>query len=366
MSTSAIARLNDFGQSPWYDNLARPLLTGGGLQHLVEVDGIRGVTSNPTILDKAIGAGEGYDEQLADCARRGLSIEETYWEVVIDDIRSAADILRPVYDAQHGGDGFVSLEVSPTLAHDTQATIDLARKLHDRVDRPNLMIKIPATLEGIPAIEETIAAGVKVNVTLIFSLDRHVKVIEAYLKGLERLVAGGGDPSTLASVASFFVSRVDTETDRRLPEDSPLRGKAAVANAKLAYALFRERFAGPRWEALAAKGARLQRPLWASTSTKNPAYSSTLYVDELIGPDTVNTLAPASIEALQKGEGHQRANTVTEDLDGARQVMADLKTAGIDFDDVTDTLEREGVASFAASFTDAFGTIEKRRAEVTN
>jgi transaldolase len=365
MSESAIARLNDFGQSPWYDNLARPLLTGGGLAKLVEVDGIRGVTSNPTILDKAIGAGEGYDEQLGACAQKGLSVEDTYWDVVVDDIRAATEVLRPVYDAHQGGDGFVSLEVAPTLAHDTQGTIDAARSLHDRVDRPNLMIKIPATLEGIPAIEETIASGITVNVTLIFSLDRHAKVIEAYMSGLERLVASGGDPSAVASVASFFVSRVDTETDRRLPDDSPLRGKAAVANAKLAYAQFRDRFVGPRWDALAAKGARLQRPLWASTSTKNPAYSSTLYVDELIGPDTVNTLAPASIEALQRGEGRQRANTVTEDVDGARQVMVDLAAAGIDFDDVTDTLEREGVDSFAASFSDAFGTIEKRRAEVT-
>jgi transaldolase len=365
MSKSAIARLNDFGQSPWYDNLARPLLTGGGLQKLVEVDGLRGVTSNPTILDKAIGAGEGYDEQLAECAKRALSIEDTYWEVVIDDITSAAEVLRPVYDAQHGGDGFVSLEVAPTVAHDTQATIAMARSLHDRVDRPNLMIKIPATLEGIPAIEESIAAGITVNVTLIFSLDRHAEVIEAYLSGLERLVASGGDPSTIASVASFFVSRADTETDRRLPEGSPPRGQAAVANAKLAYELFRGKFSGPRWDALAAKGARLQRPLWASTSTKNPAYSPTLYVDELIGPDTVNTLAPASIEALQQGEGTQRADTVTADVDGARQVMADLATAGVDIDDVTDTLEREGVDSFAGSFNDAFGTIEKRRAEVT-
>jgi transaldolase len=365
MSGSAIARLNDFGQSPWYDNLARPLLTGGGLAKLVEVDGIRGVTSNPTILDKAIGAGEGYDDQLARCAEEGASIEDTYWNVVIDDIQSATEVLRPVFDAQHGADGFVSLEVAPSVAHDTEATIAAARLLHDRVDRPNLMIKIPATLECIPAIEETIASGITVNVTLIFSLDRHAQVIEAYLKGLERLVESGGDPATVASVASFFVSRVDTETDRRLPEDSPLRGKAAIANAKLAYALFRERFSGPRWDALAAKGARLQRPLWASTSTKNPAYPSTLYVDELIGRDTVNTLAPASIEALQRGEGNQRADTVTQDLEGARQVMADLAAAGVDIDDVTDTLEREGVDSFAASFTDALGTIEKRRAEVT-
>jgi transaldolase len=363
--TSAIALLNDFGQSPWYDNLARPLLTGGGLADLVRVDGIRGVTSNPTILDKAIGAGEGYDEQLAACASKGMSIEDTYWAVVLDDIVAATDVLRPVFDAHHGGDGFVSVEVAPTLAHDTAGTIAAAASLHSRVDRPNVMIKIPATLEGIPAIEETIAAGITVNVTLIFSLARHALVIDAYLAGLERFADAGGDLSTVASVASFFVSRVDTETDRRLPEGSPLRGKAAVANAKLAYELFRDRFSGPRWDALAAQGARLQRPLWASTSTKNPAYSSTLYVDELIGADTVNTLAPASIEALQRGEGTQRAGTVADGVDAAHGVMDDLAAAGVDFDDVTDVLEREGVDSFAASFTDAFGTIEKRRAEVT-
>jgi transaldolase len=363
--TSAIARLNDFGQSPWYDNLARPLLTGGGLAELVSDEGIRGVTSNPTILDKAIAAGEGYDEQLAQCAKDGLSIEDTYWAVVLDDIVAATDVLRPVFDAHSGGDGFVSVEVAPTLAHDTAGTIAAAASLHARVDRPNVMIKIPATLEGIPAIEATIAAGITVNVTLIFSLDRHAQVIEAYLTGLERLAAAGGDLSTIASVASFFVSRVDTETDRRLPEGSPLRGKAAVANAKLAYELFRQQFSGPRWEALAAQGARLQRPLWASTSTKNPAYAPTLYVDELIGPDTVNTLAPASIEALQAGEGTQRAGTVAEGVDDAHQVMTDLAAGGVDIDDVTDVLEREGVDSFAASFTDAFGTIEKRRAEVT-
>jgi transaldolase len=363
--TSAIARLNEFGQSPWYDNLARPLLTGGGLAKLVADDGIRGVTSNPTILEKAIAAGDGYDEQLAACAKQGLSIEDTYWAVVLDDIVAATEVLRRVFDVQRGGDGFVSVEVAPTLAHDTQGTIEAAQSLYSRVGRPNVMIKIPGTLEGIPAIEETIAAGINVNVTLIFSLDRHAKVIEAYLTGLERLAASGGDLSTVASVASFFVSRVDTETDRRLPEGSPLRGKAAVANAKLAYQLFRQQFSGARWDALAAKGARLQRPLWASTSTKNPAYPPTLYIDELIGPDTVNTLAPASIEALQRGEGNQRPNTVTEGVDEARQLMADLAAAGVDIDDVTDVLEREGVDSFAASFADAFGTIEKRRAEVT-
>jgi transaldolase len=364
--TSAIARLNDFGQSPWYDNLARPLLSGGGLQQLVTDDGIRGVTSNPTILDKAIDAGEGYDEQLAACAAAGDSFEEAYWNVVIDDIKSATDVLRPVYDSLDGADGFVSLEVSPTLAHDTEGTIAMAKSLHGRVDRPNLMIKIPATLEGIPAIEAVIASGINVNVTLIFSIERHALVIEAYLEGLERLAASGGDVSKISSVASFFVSRVDTETDTRLPEDSPLRGKVAVANARLAYELFRKTFSGARWDALAAKGARLQRPLWASTSTKNPAYSSTLYIDELIGRDTVNTMAPASIEALQRGEGDQRADTVEHDIEGAHQVMTELAAAGVDIDDVTDTLEREGVASFATSFQDAFNTIEKRRAEIAN
>ena len=362
--TSAIAQLNEFGQSPWYDNLARPLLSGGGLRSLVTDDGIRGVTSNPTILDKAIEAGDGYDDALAAAAAKGISIEETYWDVVIDDIRSAADVLRPVYDSLHGVDGYVSLEVSPELAHDTAGTIAAARSLFARVDRPNLMIKIPGTAEGVPAVEEAISEGINVNVTLIFAVQRHDLVIEAYLKGLERLAETGGDVSNIASVASFFVSRVDTETDKRLPDDSPLRGKAAVANAKLAYALFRERFSGPRWDALAAMGARVQRPLWASTSTKNPAYSSTLYVDELIGPDTVNTLAPASIEALQRGEGDQRAGTVAEGLEEARQTMTDLAAAGIDFADVTATLEREGVDSFANSFHDAFTTIEKRRAEV--
>jgi transaldolase len=363
--TSAIARLNDFGQSPWYDNLARPLLTGGGLTRLVQDDGIRGVTSNPTILDKAIDAGEGYDEQLAQCAKDGLSIEDTYWAVVLDDIVAATKILEPVYDASGGGDGFVSVEVSPDLARDTEGTIEMASSLFQRVNRPNVMIKIPGTIEGIPAIEESIAAGINVNVTLIFSLARHELVIEAYLDGLERFSSNGGDLSKVSSVASFFVSRVDTETDRRLPEGHELRGKAAVANARLAYQLFLERFSGPRWEALAAKGARLQRPLWASTSTKNPAYPPTLYVDELIGPNTVNTLAPASIEALQRGEGDQRPDTVTEGVEEALRVIRDLGPAGVDFDDVTTTLEREGLDSFADSFHDALHTIEKRRAEVT-
>lgn len=364
--TSAIAQLNDFGQSPWYDNLARSLLVDGGLAALVRDDGIRGVTSNPTIFEKAMAAGEGYDEQLKQCASEGHTIEESYWALVVDDVSHAADILRPVYDSTDGADGFVSVEVSPDLAHDTPGTCRQAVELFGRLQRPNVMIKIPATVDGLPAITETIAAGINVNVTLIFSLARHEQVIEAYLAGLERLTASNGNLAGVSSVASFFVSRVDTETDRRLPDGSPLRGKAAVANARLAYQLFSQRFSGARWEALAAKGARLQRPLWASTSTKNPAYPPTLYVDDLIGQHTVNTLAPASIDALHAGKATLRADTIEEDIDGAHAVINGLAAAGVDFDDVTATLEREGVDSFSASFHDAFATLEKRRAEVSS
>jgi transaldolase len=362
--TSAIAQLNDFGQSPWYDNVTRTMVRGGGLQKLIDEDGIRGVTSNPTIFDKAIAGGEGYDDQLVELHGKGVGAEDAFWALAVDDIGGGADLLRPIYDRLDRGDGFISIEVSPLLAHDTKATIEQAAALFKRLARPNVLIKIPATLEGIPAIEETIAAGINVNVTLIFSLARHDAVIEAYLKGLERFVAGGGDPAGVSSVASFFVSRVDTETDPRLPDDSPLRGKAAVANAKLAYELFRKRFSGARWDALAAKGAKLQRPLWASTSTKNKAYSPTLYVDTLIGPDTVNTLAPASIDALHQGDANLSADTVAQDVAGAHQVMADLKAAGVDFDDVTATLEHDGVASFAQSYKDLISTLEKRTAEI--
>ena len=361
--TSDIARLNDFGQSPWYDNITRVLVREGGLAKLIADDGIRGVTSNPTIFEKAISGGEGYDEQLVELHGQGVSTEDAFWALAVDDIGAAADLLRPTYD-RLGDDGFVSIEVSPLLAHDTAATIAQAAALFARLGRPNILVKIPATPEGVPAIEETIAAGINVNVTLIFSLERHAEVIEAYLTGLERLVAGGGDPSKVHSVASFFVSRVDTETDPRLPEGSPLRGQAAVANAKLAYELFRARFSGARWDALAGKGAHLQRPLWASTSTKNPAYSPTLYVDSLVGTDTVNTLAPASIEALQGGDANLRANAVTEDLEGARKAIADLAGAGVSFDDVTATLERDGVASFAKSYEDLLASLEQRTREL--
>ncbi len=362
--TSRIARLNDFGQSPWCDNLSRPMLRDGDLRALVADDGIRGVTSNPTIFEKAIGAGDGYDDRLREVAKRGRRGEDAYWDVVVPDIVDAADVLAPVYEETGGADGFVSIEVAPRLAHDSAGTVEQARWLFRTIDRPNVMIKIPATEAGVPAIEETIAAGINVNVTLIFSLARHDEVIEAYFRGLERLAEAGSDVRAVSSVASFFVSRVDTETDKRLPEGHALRGRAAVANAKLAYELFQQRFGTERWVALVGRGARVQRPLWASTSTKNPDYSSTLYVDELIGPDTVNTLAPASIEALRRGEGDQRADTVLEGLDDAASVIGGLDAAGVDFDDVTRTLETEGVASFAKSFDDALHGMQQRLSEV--
>ncbi len=309
--TSPIARLNDYGQSPWYDNIRRSLLEGGDLARMIDEDGIRGVTSNPTIFEKAISAGNEYDDVIRSLAKQGLSSEEIGWELLVADVGTAADILRPTYDACGGADGFVSIEVSPELAADTEGTIAQARQLHERLDRPTVMVKIPATPEGIPAIETMIGEGRNINVTLIFSLVRHGEVIEAYFSGLERLAAAGGDLSTVNSVASFFVSRVDTEADRRLPAGHPLRGKVAVANAKLAYQLFKERHSGARWEALAAQGAKVQRPLWASTSTKNPEYSDTLYVDELVGqrhgqhPRSGVDRSPAG--PRQPGAGHRRA-----------------------------------------------------------
>lgn len=363
--TSQIARLAEFGQSPWYDNLTRALARGG-LQALIDEHGMRGVTSNPTIFEKAMGAGHDYDAEVRQLAPAGMPVEQIYWTMVERDVADAADLLRPYFGAAggHKGDGVVSIEVDPDLAHDTAATVVQARELFTRLGRPNVMIKIPATKAGLPAITESIAAGINVNVTLIFALERHREVIDAYLTGLERRVANGGDISGILSVASFFVSRVDTETDRRLPDGHPLRGKAAVANAKLAYQLFREEFTGPRWDALKAKGANHQRPLWASTSTKNPAYSPTLYVDELIGPDTVNTLAQASVDALAAGQGNLRPGTVIDDVEGAHAVMTGLAEAGIDFGDVTATLEREGVAAFSGSYHDALDTLDKKVREL--
>ncbi|HLF41826.1 MAG TPA: transaldolase [Acidimicrobiia bacterium] len=363
MRKSPIARLLEYGQSPWYDNITRSLVEGGGLARMVAGDGIRGVTSNPTIFEKAVSAGEDYDARIRELAGQGTSTEDIGWDLVTADVMAACEVLRPVHEQSDGADGFVSLEVSPELAADTAGTISQARDLHERLTRPNLLVKIPGTAEGVPAVEAMIAEGRNINVTLIFALQRYAEVIEAYLSGLERFVAGGGDPSQVSSVASFFVSRVDTEADRRLPDGHPLRGKVAVANARLAYRLFRERFSGERWEALAARGARVQRPLWASTSTKNKAYSDTLYVDELVGRDTVNTLAPPSIEAY-RDHGEPQADTVEQAVDEAEAVIAGLAEAGVDYDDLTATVEREGVAAFAASYHDFLAAIDKRREEL--
>jgi transaldolase len=344
-------------QSPWLDNLRRGWITSGELERWVE-RGVRGITSNPTIFQKAIEASADYDEQFNDLVRGGESIETSYWDLVTTDIRHALAILRPVHDASDGIDGYVSVEVAPSLARDTQGTVDAARHLHAVIDEPNLYVKIPGTAEGLPAIQQMISEGHSINVTLLFSLDRYAEVIEAYLSGLE---ACEGDLSGVSSVASFFVSRVDTETDRRLehigtPEALALRGQAAVANAKLAYQLFLDRFSGPRWEALEARGARPQRPLWASTSTKNPAYPDVLYVDELIGPRTVNTIPDSTLEAfLDHGTV---ARNLDRDVDQAHAVIGSLGAVGVDLADVTRTLEDEGVAAFSKSFDELLASLQ--------
>jgi transaldolase len=355
------------GQSPWLDNLTRLSLRDGTLARYV-ADGIRGVTSNPTIFAKAIAGSDAYDEQFAELIGVGRSVTEAYWDVVVDDIVEALAVLAPVFDESGGHDGFVSIEVAPDLARDTVGTVASAKDLHERINRPNLFVKIPATAEGVPAIESVIADGRSVNITLIFSLTRYGQVIEAYLTGLEALAAAGGDLAKVHSVASFFVSRVDTEVDRRLDaigtsDAVALKGRAAVAQAKLADELFRSRFSGERWERLAGKGAELQRPLWASTSTKDPRLPDTLYVDSLIGPDTVNTLPEATIEAF---EDHGTvARTIDTDLDDARAVMAGLEAVGVDMEDVGLVLEDQGVASFRRSFDDLLDALRTKADELT-
>jgi transaldolase len=351
------------GQSPWLDNMRRGWITGGELERWVE-RGVRGITSNPTIFQKAIAAGRDYDAQFGELVDAGRTVEDAYWDMVVTDIEDGLRILRPVHDGSGGVDGYVSVEVAPELARDTEGTIASARELHRRIDEPNLFVKIPATAEGVPAVRQMIGEGRSINVTLIFGLDRYDEIIEAYLSGLE---AHDGDLSKIASVASFFVSRVDTEVDRRLEaigsvEALALRGRAAVAQAQLAYQLFRSRFSGPRWEALAARGARVQRPLWASTSTKNPDYADTMYVDTLIGPDTVNTMPETTLEAF---EDHGSPNrSVDADVDGARQVIEAVEHAGIDLDEVSAVLEDQGVASFAKSFDELMGSLGAKAATV--
>ena len=354
--------LAEQGQSPWLDNLTRSYLRDGTLARFV-ADGIRGVTANPTIFAKAIEGSDAYDEQFAALIADGRSVTDAYWDLVIADVRDALALLRPTFDASSGTDGFVSIEVAPELARDTDATITAARDLHLRIDQPNVFVKIPATAEGIPAIAAMTAEGRSINITLIFSLSRYREVIEAYLSGLEQYARAGGDLSTVHSVASFFVSRVDSEVDRRLdtigtPEALDLRGRAAVAQAQLAYQLFDEQFTGTRWTEIAARGAHRQRPLWASTSTKNHSYSDTLYVDNLIGPDTVNTLPETTITAF---EDHGTiARTIDRDVDDAAAVLARLAQVGVDMDDVGLTLEGQGVASFHASFAHVLDTLSTK------
>ena len=361
MAKTPLQELADHGQSVWIDYLSRKFVKDGELAALVD-RGVVGVTSNPTIFQGAIAEGDAYDQQIRELVEGGESEpKEIFIALAGADIRDACDVLRRVYDDGDGKDGYVSFEVDPNLAHDTKATCEEAKRLHGLIDKPNLFIKIPATQEGLPAIEETIAAGIPVNVTLIFSLERHKAVAEAYVRGLQRLADSGGDLSKLASVASFFVSRVDTEADKRLDEAGhpELKGKLAIANAKLAYQTYKEVFSGEAWEALEAKGASKQRCLWASTSTKNPDYRDVIYVEELVGDDTVNTMPRATVEAvLDHGEIR---DSLEEDVEGAKQLLKDLEAAGIDYDDVVDTLEKEGVEKFAASFKELFADIESKR-----
>ena len=365
MGPSRLHRLAELGQSVWIDFLSRDMLRTGELARLMKEDAVVGVTSNPTIFQKAISAGNAYDDQLRAVLEEEQDPKEIFIRLASKDIEDALDLLRPVWDEGDGRDGYVSFEVDPSLAYDTAGTIDEAQRLHDLINRPNLFVKIPATEPGLPAIEEMIARGRPINVTLIFSLDRYSEVAEAYIRGLERLVAGGGDPSHVSSVASFFVSRVDTEADRRLDEiggQDELKGKLAIANAKLAYQRYKEIFAGERWEALAAKGATPQRCLWASTSTKNPAYRDVMYVEELIGPDTVNTMPKETIEAFQ--DHGEIALTLEQGIDEAKRLFQQVKEAGVDYVDVTATLEREGVEKFAESFTELLEGIRSKSGEL--
>jgi len=362
----ALSELKQFDQSVWFDFIRRSLITSGELARLA-AQGVQGVTSNPAIFEKAIAGSSDYDEEMKTLITAGKSVSDIYEALAIKDIQLAADVMRSVYAATGGRDGYVSLEVSPFLASDTPRTVAEARRLHQAVGRPNVMIKIPATAEGLPAITETIAAGVNVNVTLIFALANYQAVADAYMAGLERLsvtgpsVPGGHPVNAVASVASFFVSRVDSAVDKELEKrgTSELLGKIAIANCKLAYAEFKRITASPRWKTLAARGARAQRVLWASTSTKNPAYPDTLYVDELIGPETVNTMPPETVKAFID---HGRpAETLTQELATARKQVGRLAELGIDFDGITRRLQEEGVAAFAKPFQALMDSIDAKR-----
>jgi transaldolase len=367
MSESRLHELSEHGQSVWVDSLSREWLETDELKRMMDEDAVVGVTSNPTIFQKAMSEGDWYDEQLREVLAEEDDDKEVFYRLAVRDIQAACDLLRSVWDAGKGQDGYVSMEVDPDLAYERDATIEEAMRFHEWIDRPNLFVKIPATEPGLGAIEECIARGRSINVTLIFSLERHEAVADAYIRGLERLVESGGDPSTVASVASFFVSRVDTETDKRLEaigteEALALRGKLAIANAKLAYRNYKRIFSGERWERLAAAGASKQRCLWASTSTKNPEYRDVMYVEELIGPETVNTMPRETIEAF-----HDHGvvdETLERDVDAAKRLLDELAAVGIDYDDVVDTLEREGVQKFSDSFRELLDGIRAKRSQL--
>jgi transaldolase/glucose-6-phosphate isomerase len=366
-----LVRLGEMGQSPWLDYIHRGIIASGELARLVSEDGIKGVTSNPTIFEKTISGGHEYDEQIQALASGGASVLAAYTEIATEDIRRAADVLRPVHDATSGADGYVSFEVEPDLAYDAQKTASRAEELFRKVSRPNVLIKIPATAEGLPAIEKAVSIGIPVNVTLIFSVKRYEEVTAAYIRGMEKRIASGGDPRSVASVASFFVSRVDTAVDKLLEETvlrwpgSPraetaisLLGKVAVANARLAYARFEAIFSTPRWRELAAKGARVQRPLWASTGTKSPKYPDVKYVEELIGPFTVNTMPPQTMNAFR--DHGVVADTLSGREAEARAVLSDLGLLDIGLETVCEKLTRDGVESFADSFRKLLAAIERR------
>ena len=374
-TANPLKRLIDYGQSVWLDYIRRDLLTSGELAKMIANDGLRGMTSNPAIFEKAIGESSLYDDVLRSLASRAdLDTVGRYEQLAIRDIQDAADLLRPVYDSSHCRDGYVSLEVSPYLARDTAKTIAEAQRLWKAVDRENVMIKVPGTTEGIPAIRQLIGEGININVTLLFAQEVYVEVANAYIDGLEALHSHGGNLRKMASVASFFISRIDTLIDGMLADKlktatdpaqktlfSNLQGKVAIANAKLTYKRYEVIFSGPRWEALSAKGAQTQRVLWASTSTKNPAYRDVMYVEELIGPDTVDTIPPATLDAF-RDHGKLRAS-LQEDLDAAHQVMQTLPTAGISMKQVTDKLTDDGVKLFADAFDKLLATVQKRTQE---
>lgn len=375
MSNNRLQQLHDAGVSIWLDFIDRDLLASGRLGRMIEDDFVTGETTNPTIFEKALAEGNDYDEQLS-AAPRELTPPELFELVETDDVRAACDIFADVYARTSGGDGYVSIEVSPASANDADATVREAQRLWHAVDRPNLMVKVPGTAEGASAVRQLIGQGINVNITLLFAINAHARVIDAYIAGLEDRLRAGSPIDDVASVASFFISRVDTEVDKRLdslaaskPEAERerilrLRGKAAIANAKLAYRLFEAKFSGERWERLAAKGARLQRPLWASTGTKNPEYGDTVYVEELIGPNTVNTLAPATLDAF-RDHGKVR-QSITEGLDQAQLCLAELEAHGISMEDVTDKLLVEGLASFQKSWDQLTAGLAKKMSQLVH